>query len=134
MARSILSVIAGYLVMAIAIMILFAVWFGGDLEATPTTAFLLFSLVYGFAAATAGGYVTALIAGRAEINHAAALAALAVVMGIVSVITAAGREPVWFQIANMVVVVAAILLGGSLRARQVLQRTDSTTPPQSEPA
>ncbi len=117
MGRSVLSVIVGYLVMAIAIMALFAIWFRGK-ETPPSEEFMLFSLGYGFVFAVVGGYVTAMIAGRSELKHALALALLSVLMGIVSMVASAGREPRWYQIANMVVMVSAVVLGGYLRVRK----------------
>ena len=118
MGRSILSVIVGYLMMALAIMALFAIWFRGK-DAAPSDGFMLFGLGYGFVFAVVGGYVTAMIAKRSEMKRAMALAIFAVLMGIVSMIAYAGREPRWYQIANMVVVVTGVLLGGHLRVRQV---------------
>jgi NhaP-type Na+/H+ and K+/H+ antiporter len=47
------------------------------------------------------------------------LALLSVLMGIVSMVASAGQEPFWYQIANMVVMVSAVVLGGYLRVRQV---------------
>jgi len=118
MGRSILSVIVGYLVMAIAIMALFAIWFRGKVT-PPSDGFMLFSLGYGFVFAVVGGYVTAMIAKRSEMKHAMALAVFSVLMGIVSMVASAGQEPFWYQIANMVVMVSAVVLGGYLRVRQV---------------
>ncbi len=57
MGRSILSVIAGYLIMVIAIMALFMIWFRGP-EATSSGGFMVFSLGYGFVCAVVlGGHL-----------------------------------------------------------------------------
>jgi peptidoglycan/LPS O-acetylase OafA/YrhL len=122
MARSIAAVIVGYLVLAVAIMALFAVWFGSS-DAQPTGAFMIYSLIYGLMAAIVAGYITALIAGRAEMRHAIALAAVALILGIVSMVMAGGREPLWYQVANLFVVVDGVLTGGFLR-RLRRQRRD----------
>ena len=115
MTRSILAVIVGYLTMAVAIIALFAISFRQP-DAAPTQTFMLLSLVYALFAALAGGYVTALIARRKELKHTIALATFAALMGIVSMIVSAGQEPLWYQIANIAVMVPAVLLGGYLRA------------------
>jgi hypothetical protein len=122
MGRSILAVIAGYLIIAVAVMALFAISFPDADPANipaPSMGFMLFSIVYGFVFAVLGGYVTALLAKRAEMKHTLALGALGVVLGIISMVTAAGREPLWYQITNMVVIAAAVLLGGYFRTRKV---------------
>lgn len=117
MIRSISAVIAGYLVIAIAIVGLFAVWFG-PVSGVPTKGFLIYSLVYGFFAAITGGYVTALVAGRAELKHAVGLAVLVAIAAVISAVMYAGREPLWYQFANLVVVTDGVLLGGFVRHRQ----------------
>jgi peptidoglycan/LPS O-acetylase OafA/YrhL len=120
MGRSILSVIAGYLIMVIAIMALFMIWFRGP-EATPSGGFMVFSLGYGFVCAGIGGYATAAIAKRREMAHALSLAGFSLLMGIISMFMADGREPLWYQLANMAVMVCAVVLGGHLRARQAMR-------------
>ena len=119
MGRSILAVIAGYAVMAIAVMALFAIWFRGQVPTeAPSSEFMLFSIAYAFVFAVLGGYITALIARRSEMKHVLVLAAFGLLMGIVSMITAAGQEPLWYQITNMVVMMAAVILGGYLRMKK----------------
>ena len=80
---------------------------------------MLFSLFYGFMAATGGGYITALVARDRELAHAMALAGLSVLLSLVNMYTAAGKEPIWYQVSNMVLVVPAVLLGGYLRRVRV---------------
>jgi hypothetical protein len=115
--RSILAVVVGYLVMAVAVMVLFAIAFRAP-DQKPTVGFMVFAVGYGFVAAIAGGYVTAAIARRAPLAHAAALAVVSAAMGLVSLITSGGREPVWFLGANVVAMIAGVLLGGAMRARR----------------
>jgi hypothetical protein len=95
MGRSLLAVIAGYAVMAAAIMILFALWFR-DPTTVPSQGFMLFSLGYGFIFAVLGGYLTALLARRAEMKHTLALAGFSALLGGASMITFAGQEPLWY--------------------------------------
>ncbi len=118
MGRSILAVMAGYLVMAAAVVALFAVCFPNpDVADIPSTKFMLFSLAYGFAVAIAGGTVTAWIAKRAVMKHALALASGGLIMGIISLISGWGKAPLWYQIGNMLVVVTGVMVGGYLRRR-----------------
>jgi hypothetical protein len=118
MLRSLVAVGVGYLVMATAVIVLFTFWFHKPGTA-PTENFLLFSLVYGFAAAFAGGYVTALIARHAELKHAAALAGVSVLLGVLSMIMSSGLEPRWSQVVNMVIAATGVLLGGYTKARRM---------------
>jgi len=117
MLRSIGAVVAGYLVIAIAIMVLFFIAFP-DRNVVPSQGFMLFSLVYGFIFGVLGGYVCGLIAGQSEVKHAAAIAVIGIILSLVSMAFAAAKEPMWYQLANMVVLTAAVLIGGWLRACQ----------------
>lgn len=116
--RSVLAVAAGYLVMFVAVVAFFAVALGSP-EATPSPRFLAASLVVGFLAAGAGGWTTATIAQRAQMQHAAALVGLVVALGIVSWLLSAGREPLWYGLANVAVGAGGVLLGGYVRQAQV---------------
>ena len=121
MLRSILAIIVGYLTFAIPIRILFLIWFGmpdSDNMPTPSMGFMPFSIVFGFIFTIAAGYVTALIATRLEIKHVYFLAGVLILLAIVNMITAAGNEPFWYQIVNLITGVAGVLLGGSIRAGQ----------------
>ena len=121
MLRSILAIIVGYLTFAIPIRILFLIWFGmPDPNNMPTASmgFMLFSIVFGFVFTIAAGYVAALIANRLEIKHATILAGVLILLAIVNMITAAGNEPFWYQIVNLIIGVTGVLLGGTIRAGQ----------------
>ena len=69
MLKAILAVVAGYAIMFIAVLALFGIVLS-DPEAVPTGNFMLFSLLYGFIFAIAGGYIAALIGAGAEMKHA----------------------------------------------------------------
>jgi len=124
MLRSIGAIAAGYLLIAAAIIILFAVTFPDPL-ATPSRGFMLFSLAYGFVFGILGGYVCGLIAQRAEVKHAAVIAGIGILLSILSMALAAGKEPLWYQWANMLVLSLAVLLGGWLRTRQRAKKSSA---------
>jgi hypothetical protein len=111
MGRSTLAVIVGYLVIAIGVIAMFGRWFRSP-EQVPTTKFMLFAVTYGFIAVIFGGYVTGLVARTVPVKHVLALVGICVLMAIVSFVAGGGRQPVWFQAANMVVMVSGVLLGG----------------------
>lgn len=117
MIRSVLAVVAGYAAMAIAVMLLFVIVLYSP-EHQPGVAFMLGAIAFAFLAAILGGFVAALVARRAPMRHALGLAGLCVSMWIVSAIGSSGKEPLWFQVCNLVVMLAGVLAGGYLRARQ----------------
>lgn len=119
--RSVIAVVTGYLVTTLAIFLLFAVWFVdapvGEID--PSWTFIAVAIVWGFLASAAGGYLTAKIAGRRPFEHSAALALTAGVIGVASMIASFGEEPVGFQLANLVILMAGALAGGYLRVQRV---------------
>ena len=83
---------------------------------TQATAPLLFALVYSFFFSVAGGYVAALVAGRAEIQHAVFLAVLMLVMSILATVQMYETAPLWWHLATLVLIVPPIVAGGYWRA------------------
>ena len=93
MFRSVLSVIAGFVAVAVLVMpatIISARLLLGVrgrqqmMTMKPTPGFITVNLVFSLVFAVFGGFLTALIAGRARMQHAGALAALMFVTGILS--------------------------------------------------
>jgi hypothetical protein len=125
MLRSIGAVIAGYFTLAVltagTIFLLGTVF---PASYTPTnTGWVLFNLLYGALYAVLGGYVTGLIAQRAEVRHGLALGIVMVVLSIVTfVLTQTGPtptgQPLWYSIALVVLALPTPVLGGYLRNRQ----------------
>jgi hypothetical protein len=113
MIRSLLAIVAGYCVMAVSVRVLFTLGFGG-LEDSGS---LLAKLLYGTVFAALAGYVVALIARRFEIAHAAVLAAIMLLLGVISILLSV--EPLWYRITDAAMEVLAILLGGYARVWQV---------------
>jgi hypothetical protein len=122
MLKSILAVIAGSVVwMATALgtdvflMNVFPNWFGegGRVDSVPV---LLLMMCYSLGFSVLGGYVTGLIAGRAEVKHALALGLLQLAMGAVATAQHWDQAPAWYHVVFLALLVPANLLGGYLRA------------------
>src|SRR5262249_54559793 len=122
MVRSILAVIAGYLVLALFIGVVDFIISRISPEhfpngADPAVHWMIVELVCGLALLIAGGYVTAKLARRAELKHALALGIFAVVMALVSLFVYHGKQPAWFQGVILLGAIPAALAGGRLRVR-----------------
>lgn len=74
-------------------------------------AFVLGSLV--------GGYITAAIATRRHVTHAAVMGGVTVITGIAATVVAWDRAPVWFHVANLLLLVPVAMLGGKIRTLQL---------------
>ena len=119
MIRSGIAVILGYAIMAAGVIALFAIWFRQPdslPDSLPSRGFMLFSLGYGGIMAVIGGYVTATIAHQAELRHTLVLAAVIGGMALVSSAIADGKEPLWYQLANLLIAIPAVILGGYLKS------------------
>lgn len=119
MIRSILAILAGYIVIVAlvlagtyALQSLKPHWF---LDGAPVTAgYLATNITYSLVAAWIAGYVTAIIAGRAPMQHAFALAGVSVAMAVFAAINGA-EQPRWFQLLRAAVMAAAIISAGWMR-------------------
>ena len=119
--RSVLAILGGYLSMAIVIVLLTALlkivlpdWFPRD--GAPTASYLAFNIAYSLAAALAGGYVTAWIAARMPMLHSICLAGFVLFMSIASAIAYGNRQPRFYQVILTVLMPAAVVCGGWMRA------------------
>ena len=119
--RSLLSVVLGYVVMLVAVLAgqVALTALGSGMTVQPDTVYFVFNLSTGFFYLIIGGYVTALLAGHWELEHALGLAALSVVMCIVSMVKYAFDQPLWYSITLMFLSVPGALIGGQYRVRQV---------------
>ena len=133
MIRSILAVVAGLVVLTI---VSFAVEAAADPllmhlfpGALPDAAALagnfparLFMLAYTTFSIVVGGYVTAWIARRSQLTHAAIMGAIEVAFTLYVMIAApfseARNAPRWGWIAGMILMVPAACLGAAIRAKQ----------------
>ena len=127
MVRSVLAVIAGSVVwmvtalgMDMILMSLAPTWFGenGKVESVPV---LILMMSYALLFSVLGGYVTAAIAGRKEIQHALALGVLQLVMGLIATVQYYDMAPLWYHIVFLTLLIPANLLGGQIRANRRLK-------------
>lgn len=136
MVRNILSVIAGYAVMVLVTIALFAVLAvvapgalpnpSDTTVVTPGTGILAVILAAGFAAAVLGGWVTARLAKASPGQCVGWLAGIVFVLSIVSAMaTPGGSAPLWYSIGLSLVGVCGAVLGGRL---QVVQRRSRLVP------
>ena len=109
-ATAVLSLVADALVMIIA-----PAWFTGTGKTTHLLP-LVFALIYSFCFFAVGGYLTAVIAGRAEKRHAFALAVLMFAMSVAATIQMFETAPLWWHGVMLAQIVPAALLGGVWRA------------------
>ncbi|MDQ6893021.1 MAG: hypothetical protein M3167_10120 [Acidobacteriota bacterium] len=121
MTRSILAVVAGFAAMSLLVVIATAVAIrlnpgGRGPVHAPTPTYLVVNLCYSALAAVLGGFLAALLAGRAPLVHAGVLAAVVVAMSLVSMKRYAGQQPMWYQITLLVLMPTFVLCGGLLLA------------------
>ena len=128
MIRSPLAVLAGYLAMVVLVGVSFALLTAAvpdavdREEARVDQPWLTLMAASGCLWAGVGGWVTARVAGRAELPHGLGLAAFAMLMWMVYVGLAPIEQSTWFQIANLLLMVLGVLAGAGLRAVQVARR------------
>ena len=118
MGRLIGAVLAGYAVIVVGFLIMFAIAFPGDSMVetlVPSQHFMIVSVVVGFLLAIAGGYVCALIARRTDMNATYAFLGLWLVMSIISFMTEGKGEPLWYSLSTSATGGLGIWLGSRLR-------------------
>jgi len=116
MVRSIISILSGYLIFGVAVLLLWTA-FGYKPHSVPLTRFLVFSVFCECLFALGSGYVVALIARRKELLHSGILAAVFVVMGLLSVLMPMNKLPLWLNLTTIFPISAFILLGGLIRMK-----------------
>ena len=115
--RSLLSLIAGYLIFAVAMLLLWMV-FGYKPKDVPPDGFLVFSIFCECLFAFGGGYVAALVADRHELVHTGILTGILVIMGELSVLCPQNELPLWANIATIFPIAPCFLLGGWIRKKK----------------
>ena len=134
MLRSVLAVIAGYVVLAVTVMIgtaAAAAAFGlpvlpdpAAAAPMPGTGYLALNLVVSALGAAAGGWVAAHLARRRPVAHATVLAVLLLAAGIAMLGRPQPGQPSWYPTVLLVLGPVGALLGGLLRGTRA-----TPTPP-----
>jgi hypothetical protein len=115
--RSVLAVLGGYAVFAVCAILTFRLS-GHQPHADASATFKTFAILLGTAAAMIGGCVTAGLAKRSPVGHAGALAILLAAIAAVSLHTSPPKSAIWTQIAALLIMAPAALLGGVLWSLQ----------------
>jgi hypothetical protein len=86
-------------------------------EGRPQPAFVLVNLSYSFAAAAAGGYVTAWIAAANPLIHVLILGLAVLALAALSALQSRGKQPIWYQLSLVAISPFGVLAGGLLRLK-----------------
>jgi hypothetical protein len=117
MLRSVSAVVAAYLIFAVSAALLFGVS-GRDPHVRPDAAFAVLGVLYGMLFALIAGYVAGVIAKRSEIRHGLVVALIIVVLAALSLVLQLGEGSLWSELATIIFMAPAAVLGGYLRHRQ----------------
>ncbi|MEO1621865.1 MAG: hypothetical protein AAFU53_12650 [Cyanobacteria bacterium J06632_3] len=121
MVLTVLSLVIGYLTLSISVALLYGAWLSGA-GATVTNEFLVFASVCSLGFATFSGWLTALVAQRAPITHAAGLSILLAVVWGFSTFGSESSEPLTVACLNLAIGVVGVMTGGWVRLRQMKAR------------
>ena len=115
-----MSLIVGYLIYAVALLLLWMA-FGYKPKDVPPDGFLIFSIFCECLFALGGGYVAALVAGRKELVHTGILTGILVILGEFSVLCPQNELPLWVNMATIFPIAPCFLLGGWIRKKTRMQ-------------
>lgn len=116
MLRSVLAVVAGYAVFAVAAFAFFSLSGQPPHQPAPT-AVMLGSIAVGMVAALAGGYLAAWLAAQRPFAHGIAVAGVLALGATVSLVKTLGHGAIWSQLAALVLMAPCAVGGGWLRGR-----------------
>jgi hypothetical protein len=116
--RSIGAVLAGYLVFGLSTALLFTIM-RQDPHAAAATVYIVGATIYGAVFGAIGGFLTAWIATWRRMIHVAILAGVIAGVAAVSMLTRASDEPLWSQLAAMLVIAPAAIVGGWIRVKSL---------------
>jgi putative membrane protein (TIGR04086 family) len=114
--RSVLAVLAGLAVMFVIVIActLLSVALMHLKTGHPTPGYLVINVVYSLAAAVAGGWVAARLAGYRPVAHGVALALLMLVLSALSLLHPAPSQPFFYQLFLTIVPPLAAIGGATL--------------------
>ena len=120
-ALTLLGLGLGYLTLCLSTRLLYVVYLsGGDRTINPQ--FLAFSGMCGIVFSLASGYVSAFFARRSPVKHAALFCIMVSALYLIPSLLFGSREPVFFAVLNIAIVIAGAMSGGWLRYWQVANR------------
>jgi hypothetical protein len=117
--RSLFAVFAGYVTLAVVMMVLYSTWPQAPRVLSPR-GFYVLSAVVGFWSAVAGGYLTAAVVPSRETVHALVLVMVTVAMEILQYALAGTRAPLPWWGLGVACVAIGTMLGST--ARRLLPR------------
>ena len=117
-----LALLAGFLSMAIVVAVITALlmklapaWVGT--KGHPRPGYVVVNLIFSFAAAMLGGYVTAWMAQSNPLIQTLALALIVLLLAALSAMQQRGLQPIWYQLLLVAITPAGVFVGGMLRLR-----------------
>lgn len=117
MLRSTWSVVAGYLIFAVPVVLLF--WISGHRpQAHVPLVFAVGSTLFGIAFALLAGYLAAWLAPRRRFLHAVFVACLIAIGALASLAASPQGTSTWSQWSTLCVIAPAAIAGGLLRTRR----------------
>ncbi|HEX9750037.1 MAG TPA: hypothetical protein VGB22_01925 [candidate division Zixibacteria bacterium] len=137
MVRGILAVFVGLIAIFVSVYFMtgaLTIAFGLDpmTTQTPPGLYLFFNILLGMVCAVFGGYAAGLVARRDEVRHAMYVAAVGLILGLVSLAMPAEGQPIWYLLITILTMPPAVVFGGWVRMRQARHdRPAPTTAPES---
>jgi hypothetical protein len=115
--RIVLAVVAGYLLMSVLAVIVNAAMASlmSPDPAAATPGYMIAMLVTALLGATAGGWSAAVLAGARAHVAIYALISIVVLLGLIGTWLPGAWQPVWYQLALIVVGASGVWIGGYLR-------------------
>ena len=138
MLRSVAALFAGFVAMTAVVIIgaivATALFIPGGLASmrTPTAmtltpSYLVANIVVSFFAALLGGWITAGVARHSHGIHAATLAAIVLVLGVVQATASVEGQPRWYGSVIPLIGMMGVLAGGAVRLGQLKRAAGSPT-------
>ncbi len=112
--RSVLAVLAGYVVIALGTTLTFEVLLGGISYHTSSAGVLALASVGAFLSGLCGGLVAAGIAGRTPVLHAVGVLIPITLDTTYVIFSGISNDPIWFDLVGSGTLMAAAVLGGYL--------------------
>jgi hypothetical protein len=86
-------------------------------SARPTSGYTVVNLGASFLAGAAGGYATAWVAAANPLIHVLALALIVLALAALSASQSRGKQPAWYQLAQVALSPIGVFAGGLVRLR-----------------